>query len=105
MGGRVTDAADAWFAERTTGAPSALRERAATFFAAATSEDLAARLALAGEAALRDATNGGRARAAALDLLAADALITLALLATAERAPDQLARVATDLRRDASPTA
>ena len=42
----------------------------------------------------------GRDRAAALDLLAADALVTLALLAQAETAPEGLGRFAEHLVRD-----
>jgi hypothetical protein len=79
-----------------------LLERAEAYFAAAQCDDLATRLAQAGEAALREATIDGRTRSAALDLLAADALITLALLATAERQPDELARVAVEVRHAAS---
>lgn len=98
----MTDAGAAWFGEHTLGAPPVLLERAGAYFATARSDDPATRLAQAGEAALREATAAGRARSAALDLLAADALITLALLATAEGQPDQLARVAAELRRAAS---
>jgi hypothetical protein len=44
-------------------------------------------------------------RSAALDLLAADALVTLALLAQAERAPDDLGAFATALLQAVPPDA
>lgn len=92
---------DAWFGARTTGAPEALRRRAEQFFREAGASDVVTRLADAGRAALAAATRDGAGRAAALDLLAADALITLALLATAERDPAALGRAAAQLRKHA----
>lgn len=94
----MTDAA--WFAERTDGAPDALRERAAAFFRDADGADLVERLAVAGDHALGVAT-AARSRDGALDLLAADALITLALLAAAERDPAGLDGAARRLRERA----
>ena len=95
----MTAAADAeWFTNHTTGAPVRLREQVQVHFAAALEGSLGERLAAAGGVALLAATAAGRGRAAALDLLAADALITLALLATAERSPAILADVAAALR-------
>ena len=44
-------------------------------------------------------------RSVALDLLAADALVTLALLAQAESAPEQLDDFAAGVLRDVSPRA
>ena len=96
----MTDAA--WFAERTDGAPDALRERAAAFFRDADGADLVERLAVAGDHALGVAT-AARSRDGALDLLAADALITLALLAQAESAPEQLGAFAATLLQDDRP--
>lgn len=94
---------EAWFAERTATAPPVLRARAERFLAAAPpGPDVSARLAAAGEAALREAIRAGATRAAALDLLAADALITLALLAEAERDPTGLGAAAAALRRAAT---
>ena len=87
-----------WFDERTLGAPAALRDRAATFFAQSGGRDLPERLAQAGDYALCEATRSGATRPAALDLLAADALITLALLAHAERDPAALGAAAAMLR-------
>ena len=86
-----------WFVARTAGSPDALRERAASFLASADGRDLTARLADAGGRALAAAT-AARSRDGALDLLAADALITLALLAAAERDPAALEQSARMLR-------
>lgn len=88
---------EVWFRDRTAGAPEVLRERAAAFHAAA-SGDGATRLANAGVAALAAAIASGTTRAAALDLLAADGLITLALLAESERDPAGLEAAARVLR-------
>jgi hypothetical protein len=61
-------------------------------------------LASAGQTALDDVLAHAGDRSAALDLLAADALITLALLAQAETAPDRLEEFATSiLQRSRSP--
>jgi len=79
-----------WFAARTAGAPAALRTQAEGCFAAAEGTDLPDRLCAAAEAALNRAIASGVHRPAALDLLAADALITLALLAQAEADPAML---------------
>jgi hypothetical protein len=98
----IDPAADAWFATRTTGAPDALRQRAEYFYAQAGAGDLGRRLAAAGGAALAEATRDDAGRAAALDLLAADALITLALLLAAEREPAALGAVAAHLRVQAT---
>lgn len=94
--------AEVWFATRTTGAPEALRLRAEQFFLGTASPDLATRLSDAGRGALGTAIRDGADRGAALDLLAADALITLALLAGAERDPASFGRVAAELRVHAS---
>lgn len=90
--------AASWFEARTTDAPPALVARASEYFAACPELPLVDRLATAGEEALRAATASGSTRDAALDLLAADALITLALLACAEHHPATLAREAKALR-------
>ena len=52
-------------------------------------------LAEAGRAALEQVVNHPGDRSVALDLLAADALITLALLAQAQGAPERLGEFAT----------
>ena len=92
---------DAWFAARTAGAPGVLRDRAAACRAAQSGETLVDRLAAAGGKALAAAT-AARSRDGALDLLAADALITLALLAAAESGPETLEGAARRLREAAA---
>lgn len=87
-----------WFTERTAGAPEVLRARAEAFALKAPDASPVDQLAGAGEAALLDAIRAGKDRAAALDLLAADGLITLALLAQAEQDPAALGPVARALR-------
>ncbi len=98
MADRVNAADAAWFAARTDGAPDALRVRSERFFAAAADGDMGGRLAAAAQRALEESMTFGAGRAAALDLLAADALITLALLAHAERDPAHLGDMAASLR-------
>lgn len=91
-----------WFTNHTTGAPAQLRRQVVAYLEAMPAGLLSDRLAAAGNAALHTATAAGRTRAAAIDLLAADALITLALLATAERSPATLAAAAAELRQRAA---
>ncbi|MEO5824730.1 MAG: hypothetical protein ABIR59_02500 [Gemmatimonadales bacterium] len=88
---------DEWFAQHTDGAPVRLRERADHFFRHTGPNAMPRRLAIAANAALTTAS-GATSRDAALDLLAADALITLALLAAGERDPASLAVEARALR-------
>lgn len=88
----------AWFAGRSTGAPDLLRVRAGDYVRDVADAEGVARLAAAGSRALAAAIAAGEDRAAALDLLAADALITMALLAQAEREPAELGAVARALR-------
>lgn len=97
----MSDAAT-WFEARTQGSPPALLKRVTECLATAgTFEPLAQRLAVAGEQALGASIRRGTGREAALDLLAADALITLALLETASRAPAELGPTARRLRNAA----
>jgi len=88
-----------WFGQHAAGAPSVLRERAARFLDAepdhAPSPE---RLAGAARRALAAVLAGTGDRSVALDLLAADALVTLALLAKAQQEPAGLARFAASLR-------
>lgn len=100
----IGPAADAWFAAHTTGAPEALRQRVAHFFGTTAPGDLGSRLSRAGGAALREAARSDAGRGAALDLLAADALITLALLRAAEQDPAHLGATAASLRLQATTT-
>ena len=99
MAGRQLSDSLAWFADRSDGAPRALRERAAAFLRQVEDQpDSSRRLARAAMAALAAALERPSDRAAALDLLAADALLTLALLRQAETHPADLAGFAADLR-------
>ena len=93
-----------WLARHTRHAPPALRDRVLHHARAASgTADLPATLALAGREALERVTAHPGDRSVALDLLAADALITLALLAQAQRSPDELARFATDVLQAVRP--
>jgi hypothetical protein len=88
-----------WFSAHTAGAPSVLVARAWRFLELSSEIDsVADALATAGTAALDTSIEAGAGRDAALDLLAADALITLALLECAEREPDRLGERARELR-------
>ena len=79
-----------WLAQHTGQSPTLLRARVQQYAAAATGPTLAGALASAAEAALARVLSHPGDRSIALDLLAADALITLALLAQAQSAPEQL---------------
>jgi len=99
MAGRPLNDSLAWFAARSEGAPVALRERAAAFLRGVEDQpDAANRLARAAMDALAAALARPSDRAAALDLLAADALLTLALLRQSESRPAELAGFAGALR-------
>lgn len=102
--------ASEWFEGRTRAAPPVLRARARAYLEAGDAERVGAEdgtgkpttahaLAAAGAAALASVTSHCGDRSAALDLLAADALITLALLEQAERDPGGLGEFAADLLR------
>jgi hypothetical protein len=87
-----------WLDRRTADAPAALRARVREHALAAPSTGpLPAALARAGHQALDGVVSHPGDRSVALDLLAADALITLALLAQAERAPEELGAFATSV--------
>jgi hypothetical protein len=91
-------------AARTALAPPVLRERVRRFAAEPSTEPSIARhLASAAARALGTVVGSPGDRSVALDLLAADALITLALLAQAEAAPEGLAEFATALLGDGLP--
>lgn len=91
---------EAWVEARIAGAPVTLAERVRAFLVEAPDADPVDRFATAGRSALAAAESRGADRGAALDLLAADALITLALLAVAERSPGRLAEEAARLRTE-----
>jgi hypothetical protein len=88
---------EAWLDQHTAAAPPALQARVSEHALATADGPLPARLAAAGQAALARVLAHAGDRSVALDLLAADALITLALLAQAEGGPDQLAAFAASL--------
>ena len=86
---------DAWLAARTRNAPAVLRERVLEHAAPAPAGLMPAQhLAAAAQRVLEEVERHPGDRTVALDLLAADALITLALLARAEAAPGELAAFA-----------
>ena len=86
-----------WFEEQSAGSPAPLRERAAHYLAGCREPELAERLAGAANDALSAALAHSGDRSGALDLLVADALITLALKARALADPQDLARFAAGL--------
>jgi hypothetical protein len=81
---------ESWLDQHTSQAPAILRARVHHYAQNATGHSLPLRLADAAQAALRLVLSHPGDRTAALDLLAADALITLALLAQAQTAPERL---------------
>jgi hypothetical protein len=84
-----------WLDQHTSRAPDALRARVQQYARASSAPTLPLMLAAAGQTALERALGHPGDRSSALDLLAADALITLALLAQAEAAPERLEAFAT----------
>lgn len=97
--------AEAWLERHTADAPPALRARVYEYAGPKSGEAAAdpAALADAGHEALARVLDHPGDRSVALDLLAADALITLALLAQAERAPAELGAFAATLLGTAPP--
>ena len=88
-----------WLAARLGEGPEPLAQRTRTLVEESGSADsLPDRLAAAAAHALDHALQVGASRAAALDLLAADALVTLALEAIAEERPADLAAFARSVR-------
>jgi len=79
-----------WLATRLEGAPAELVERTLEFVGLVGGSPDAAALARAGRLALDRAVAFAADRRAALDLLAADALVTLALAAQVEAEPERL---------------
>ena len=103
--------AERWFEEQSAGAPQALREKAREYLRSVDAdgqpdgrtvgrmdgEDVPERLAAAARAALEVVLAHRGDRSIALDLLAADALVTLALKARAREDPAGLAHFAAEL--------
>ncbi|MGH7657748.1 MAG: hypothetical protein ACREL6_05895 [Gemmatimonadales bacterium] len=88
-----------WLERHTSTAPPVLRERVLRHVdGGSAGEDPADRMARAGRHALASALRREQPRReVALDLLAADALVTLALLWRAEHNPETVARFAGDI--------
>jgi hypothetical protein len=101
--------ASAWLDHHTGRAPEALRERVRRHLARSTPTSAAdpapETLAVAGGVALEQVLGHPGDRSVALDLLAADALVTLALLAQAQRDPGRLAEFAAEVLRAGAPDA
>jgi hypothetical protein len=94
----AADSLDRWLADRTAHAPPALRARVLEHAGAVgDAASPAEKIALAAERVLAIVEEHPGDRTIALDLLSADALITLALLAQAEAAPEQLGSFAESL--------
>jgi len=93
--------AERWLEDRLADTPSELAARTREFLGRVSSGGLAERLAMAGRLALESATARSADRGGALDLLAADALVTLALAAQVDQDPGQLGPMAAALRREA----
>ena len=94
----------AWLDRHTAAAPPALRARVRDHALMTPGDDSApAALALAGREALEGVVAHPGDRSVALDLLAADALITLALLAQAQEAPAELGSFAASILQAVRP--
>ncbi len=93
----------AWAEAHTTTAPQFLRARVVALASMRTLPPgtIPERLAYAGRRALENVCKHPGDRTVALDLLAADALITMALLAQAELDPTKLGEFAERLRKAA----
>src|SRR5262245_62162407 len=93
-----------WLDQHTSQAPAALRARVHEHAGPVDADTpLPIALAAAGRHALDRVVDHPGDRSVALDLLAADALITLALLAQAQTAPERLAEFATTVLHAGSP--
>ena len=89
-----------WLEQHTRRAPAALRARVLEYAESTNpDENPSSALAAAGRRALERVVAHPGDRSVALDLLAADALITLALLAEAQRRPERLGGFAAGLLR------
>ena len=102
-GQRRLSVVSGWLVGRTGRAPDALRRRVHRHLAdlggSRTDDPTPEALADAGRGALTQVLAHAGDRTVALDLLAADALVTLALLAQAQRDPARLAGFAAEVLR------
>ncbi|HZN98098.1 MAG TPA: hypothetical protein VFB61_10250 [Gemmatimonadales bacterium] len=94
---------DAWLDRHTSQAPTALRSRVRHYASLAGGEPVTGTLTAAAHTALARVLSHPGDRSVALDLLAADALITLALLAQADAAPADLEEYAISVLRTRMP--
>ena len=96
-----------WLEHHIARAPSALGERVREYAIQSEREatELPELLAAAGHQALQRVLGHAGDRTVALDLLAADALITLALLAQAQQRPEALDQFAATILRASRPDA
>jgi hypothetical protein len=88
-----------WLDRHTAKAPPALRVQVQSYAAGQSVHSLPDHLAIAADSALTRVLAHPGDRSVALDLLAADALITLALLAQAQAAPGRLEEFAISVLR------
>jgi hypothetical protein len=86
-----------WLDRHTNQAPAALRARVHQYVRAVSGPALAHTLVTAGQTALARVLAHPGDRSVALDLLAADALVTLALQHQAQTAPERLEEFATSV--------
>jgi hypothetical protein len=86
-----------WLERHTSQAPAALRARVHQYVRAISEPVQADILVTAGQAALARVLAHPGDRSVALDLLAADALVTLALQLKAQTAPERLEEFATSV--------
>ena len=91
-----------WLHRHTAEAPPVLRQRVMHYAGGSADGELPARLADAGVRALAAVESHPGDRSAALDLLAADALVTLALLAQAQLDASRLHAFAGSMLRGAT---
>lgn len=89
----------------TARAPAALRERVLAYAGTGPHAATPDALAFSAHRALDQVLARGGDRSVALDLLAADALVTLGLLAQAQDAPERLGEFAAAVLRDVSSAA
>jgi hypothetical protein len=95
-----------WVERHTSEAPEALRTRVQQHITRADAgQTVPDALARAAQEALGEVLTHPGDRSVALDLLAADALITLALLAQAQRAPEGLGEFAASILQSLRPDA
>jgi hypothetical protein len=93
-----------WLDQHTSQAPAALRDRVREHAGSIVPiASLPVALAAAGRHALDRVVDHPGDRSVALDLLAADALVTLALLAQAQAAPERLGEFATSVLQAGRP--